>query len=148
MSLAKNYEENTMKSKGFASNSQDTVGSTTIFPSLHSKEMSEIINEPINVTNEQLMDRASCFEMFRKSYRKNEVMEEHKQILKEKYAEGQALGSKVNGTREKINSLKNQIEHLRKEKAIIGLLDSGQENNKSFPEEEKLTQEIEKQKLM
>lgn len=148
MSLAKNYEENTMKSRGFASNSQDTVGSTTIFPSLQSKEMSEIINEPINVTNDQLMDRASFFEMFRKSYRKNEVMEEHKQILKEKYAEGQTLGAKVNGTREKINSLKNQIEQIRKEKAIIGLLDSSQENKKSFPEEEKLTQEIEKQKIM
>ncbi len=31
------------------------------------------------------MDRANCFELFRKSYRKNEVMDENKAILKEKY---------------------------------------------------------------
>lgn len=40
---------------------------------------------PLNLSNEQLMDRNNCFELFRKSYRKNEVMEENKLILKEKY---------------------------------------------------------------
>lgn len=33
---------------------------------------------PLSLTNEQLMDRANCFELFRKSYRKNEALEENK----------------------------------------------------------------------
>ena len=46
---------------------------------------------PLNLTNEDLMDRAKCFDLFRKSYRllyfinikwnfirKNEIMEENK----------------------------------------------------------------------
>lgn len=148
MNLLKSNEDSNMKFKSLSSNSQETRGSTTAFSSV-SKDLGEILNGPIQVTNEQLMDRAACFEMFRKSYRKNEAMEEHKQILKEKYEEGQSLGAKVNNARQKINSLKNQIEQIRKEKAIIGLMDSGQEfSNKKFPEEEVLTQEIEKNKLM
>ena len=55
------------------------------------------------------MDRAVCFEMFRKSYRKNEVMEEHKQILKQKFEEGKLLGEKVNNIRMNIMQLKNQV---------------------------------------
>jgi hypothetical protein len=64
---------------------------------------------PLNLTKEQLMDRANCFEMFRKSYRKNEAMEENKEILKEKYAKGKALGNAVNAARARINELKNQV---------------------------------------
>ncbi len=47
---------------------------------------------PLNLTNDQLMDRANSFELFRKSYRKNELMEENKLILKEKYDRGKLLG--------------------------------------------------------
>jgi len=38
------------------------------------------------------MDRANSFELFRKSYRKNELMEENKNILKEKFEKGKFLG--------------------------------------------------------
>ncbi len=31
------------------------------------------------------MDRAQTFELFRKSYRKNQAMEENKEMLKEKF---------------------------------------------------------------
>ena len=62
---------------------------------------------PLNLSNDQLMDRANCFELFRKSYRKNEVMEENKIILKEKYNEARQLGSIVNNSRQRINELKN-----------------------------------------
>ena len=55
------------------------------------------------------MDRANSFELFRKSYRKNELIEENKTILKEKYDRGKHLGLIVNETRIKINSLKNQV---------------------------------------
>ena len=37
---------------------------------------------PLQLSKEQLLDRVSCFNMFRKSYRKRMAMEETKQILK------------------------------------------------------------------
>jgi len=45
------------------------------------------------------MDRANCFELFRKSYRKNQVMEENKEILKEKFVLARELGANVNDAR-------------------------------------------------
>ena len=115
---------------------------------MQSKEINELISGPIQVTNEQLMDRVACFEMFRKSYRKNEVMEEHKNILKQKFEEGKILGEKVNKARNRVNQLKNQIEAIRKEKAIIGLVSSNDEALKGSPEEEGIAMEIEKNKIM
>ena len=41
------------------------------------------------------MDRVNAFELFRKSYRKNELMEENKLVLKEKYDQGKKLGQQV-----------------------------------------------------
>ena len=48
--------------------------------------------------------------MFRKSYRKNEAMEENRNLLKEKYSKGKELGNAVNDTRNMIKSLTNKIE--------------------------------------
>ena len=48
--------------------------------------------------------------MFRKSYRKNEAMEENRALLKEKYARGKQLGANVNQTRQGIKDLTNQVE--------------------------------------
>lgn len=42
----------------------------------------------IHCTMEDLADRNHAFEMFRRSYRKNEAMAENKELLKEKYAKG------------------------------------------------------------
>lgn len=74
---------------------------------------------PVNLTNEQLKDRAACFEIFRKSYRKNQALEENKEILKEKYARAKQLGAVVNNSRSEINRLKNQVKNIRKQKFII-----------------------------
>ena len=60
-----------------------------------------------------LADRNKAFELFRKSYRKNEVIEENKAILKEKYTEAKALGQKVNERKKRISSLKALIEQRR-----------------------------------
>ena len=57
------------------------------------------------------MDRANCFELFRKSYRKNEVMDDNKSILKSKYTDARSLGAIVNGARTRINDLKNQVKY-------------------------------------
>ena len=43
---------------------------------------------PIKCSLEDLADRAKAFEMFRKSYRKNEAMEDNRALLKEKYGRG------------------------------------------------------------
>ena len=44
-----------------------------------------------------LADRSKAFELFRKSYRKNEVIEENKLLLKEKYRQAKQLGQQVRG---------------------------------------------------
>ena len=51
---------------------------------------------PIQCTLEDLSDRAKAFDMFRKSYRKNEAMEDNRNLLKEKYQRGKDLGNQVN----------------------------------------------------
>ena len=45
--------------------------------------------------------------MFRKSYRKNEAMEENRALLKEKYGRGKQLGQSVNSTRTQIKDFTN-----------------------------------------
>jgi len=65
---------------------------------------------PINLTKEDLMDRAKAFEVFRKSYRKNEAMEDNRNLLKDKYAIGKQLGAEVNSTRNMIKNFTNEIE--------------------------------------
>jgi len=59
---------------------------------------------------DDLKDRTKSFEMFRKSYRKNEAMEENRELLKEKYARGKELGLDVNESRNMIKQLTNKIE--------------------------------------
>jgi len=56
---------------------------------------------------EDLADRAKAFDMFRKSYRKNEAMEENRALLKEKYTRGKQLGGNVNQTRASIKEFTN-----------------------------------------
>lgn len=69
-----------------------------------------MLDGPINCTLEDLADRTKSFEMFRKSYRKNEAMEENRELLKDKYGRGKQLGINVNSNRQKIKDLTNKIE--------------------------------------
>jgi kinesin family member 6/9 len=69
-----------------------------------------MITAPIQCTMEDLADRARAFDMFRKSYRKNEAMEDNRNVLKEKYARGKELGNDVNESRNAIKQLTNKIE--------------------------------------
>ena len=63
---------------------------------------------------EDLADRAKAFDMFRKSYRKNEAMEDNRELLKQKYARGKHLGQSVNQSRQMIKQYTNEIEQIRK----------------------------------
>lgn len=76
---------------------------------------------------EDLADRAKAFEHFRKSYRKNEAMEDNRNLLKDKYARGKQLGQSVNVTRNEIKEFSNQIEAIRKQNALRGMVDENGE---------------------
>lgn len=52
------------------------------------EEVQKMISEPIQCSMEDLADRAKVFDMFRKSYRRNEAMEDNRNLLREKYARG------------------------------------------------------------
>ena len=93
----------------------------------------------LSISKEDLNDRAKAFDIFRKSYRKNEAMEDHKNVLKEKYKYGKELGIDVNLKRDKIKELVSKIEQIRKENALKGLIDSS--NNVIVSEEETKLQE-------
>jgi kinesin family member 6/9 len=64
-------------------------------------------NGPVTVSYEDLADRTKAFDLFRRSYRKNEAMEENRELLKVKYARGKELGTLVNESREQIKSITN-----------------------------------------
>ncbi len=106
-----------------------------------------MIIAPIACTAEDLADRARSFEMFRKSYRKNEAMEENRSLLKDKFVRGKELGNNVNDSRNQIKALTNKIEQIRKENAMRGLVDSQTGEVLKTPEEDGLQQQISKHKL-
>lgn len=91
------------------------------------KEAQALVDGPIQCSLEDLADRAKAFDMFRKSYRKNEAMEENRALLKEKYGRGKQLGASVNQTRTQIKDLTNQIEQIRKQNALRGMVDDNGE---------------------
>ena len=86
-----------------------------------------MVEGPIQCSMEDLADRTKAFDMFRKSYRKNEAMEENRALLKEKYGRGKQLGTNVNQTRTQIKDLTNQIEQIRKQNALRGMVDDNGE---------------------
>ena len=91
------------------------------------KDAQALVDGPIQCSLEDLADRAKAFDMFRKSYRKNEAMEENRALLKEKYGRGKQLGTNVNQTRLQIKNLTNQIEQIRKQNALRGMVDDNGE---------------------
>lgn len=106
-----------------------------------------MIFAPIACTMEDLADRARSFDMFRKSYRKNEAMEDNRNLLKDKYARGKELGNDVNDSRNQIKSLTNKIEQIRKENAMRGMIDAGTGEVIKTPEEEQIQGQINKHKV-
>ncbi len=65
-----------------------------------------------------LLARNEAFESFRRSYRKNQMMEQNKAELKQKFDEAKALGERVNSARGSINALKGKVEAVRRSRAI------------------------------
>ena len=99
------------------------------------QEVERMVHAPVQCSLEDLADRAKSFDMFRKSYRKNEAMEDNRNLLKEKYALGKQLGSDVNQSRQLIKSFTAEIEQIRKQNAMRGLVDDNGEIIKTEEEE-------------
>lgn len=72
-------------------------------------DLENMLISPLTLTNEQLKDRAQCWDMFRKSYRKNQAMEENKEVLKEKIDQAKRLGNNINNSRSEISRLKDKV---------------------------------------
>ncbi|GLI60663.1 hypothetical protein VaNZ11_002864, partial [Volvox africanus] len=68
-----------------------------------------------------LADRNKAFELFRKSYRQNEVIEENKALLKSKYDSAKALGAAANESKGRINELRAAIERHRMQRAAAAV---------------------------
>merc|ERR1719506_418000 len=100
---------------------------------------------PMEVLSEMdlLKDRNKAFEAFRKSYRKNEVIESQKQTLREKFGMAKATGEAVNAARAQINSIKARIEQRRVE---LDMQHGGADEVPEDPQEQELRHELEENK--
>ena len=68
-----------------------------------------------------LRDKKRSFEAFREHYERRDVIDENKQLLRDRYTNAKAMGEKVNMARQRINSIKGNIEQLRVESAMRGV---------------------------
>lgn len=92
-----------------------------------------------------LADRAKAFELFRRSYRKNEAIEENKQLLKVRYDEAKRMGAEVNDAKGRIQALKTAIEQRRIQRSVGGLAD-GSAPDSPDADEDRLRREIDGEK--
>ena len=133
-----------------ASESPESKRTVDMATRLRERSMAESRMQPsvsIQISPEDLQDRSKAFEVFRRSYRKNEAMDENKLILKEKINRAKALTQDINNARNRIEAIKNEIEELRRENALQGLVDR---NNVPLdhPKEEPLRSELERAKMV
>lgn len=91
-----------------------------------------------------LGDRNKAFELFRKSYRQNEVIEENKLLLKQKYEAAKGVGQAVNDSKQRITELKALIEQRRVQRAMSGNGDEDEAGED--PEESRCKDLIEQEK--
>ncbi|KAG2448579.1 hypothetical protein HYH02_006470 [Chlamydomonas schloesseri] len=106
------------------------------------EEMAVLMN--INL----LADRNKAFELFRKSYRQNEVIEENKQLLKAKYDSAKSLGAAVNDSEGRINELRAAIEQRRMQRgaAAVAAGMSPEQLTDDDPEESRCKELMEQEK--
>jgi hypothetical protein len=90
----------------------------------------------VKLDQEDLIDKTKAFDKFRKSYRKNEAMEDNKEILKDKIAKGKVTGVRAKELKEEMKHITAKIEEIRREKAMRGLVDDEGNIMKSDEEDE------------
>nr|XP_058954931.1 kinesin-like protein KIF6 [Pocillopora verrucosa] len=96
--------------------------------------------------DEMSVGRKEAFETFRRDYPHNDTIEENKQTLKQRYAEAKRLGEQVNSSRQKINSIKTQIEQQRVRRSMQGFVNGTEGIDDVDPVEQSLRQAIEEEK--
>ena len=67
----------------------------------------------VSLTPEELKDQAAAFEKFRKSYWKNEAMEDNKRLLRDKMNCGKKTGIELKGLKDTISHLTDKVEEIR-----------------------------------
>ncbi|KAM3133521.1 hypothetical protein pb186bvf_014363 [Paramecium bursaria] len=132
-----------MEKKAQAASGYDTNVSQAQTKVSQIQQAQSVLYEPLNISNEQLMDRNSALEMFRKSYRKNQAMEEAKEQMQDKIMRSKELALIINRQRDIVNQVKNQIEQCRKDKVLMGMVNNDNSQNQ---DEERLMVEYNKQK--
>lgn len=96
--------------------------------------------------DEMSVGRKEAFETFRRDYAQNDTIEENKQTLKQRYAEAKRLGEQVNNSRQKINSIKSQIEQHRVRRSMQGFVNGTDEAEDVDPVEQNLRDTMEEEK--
>lgn len=96
--------------------------------------------------DEMSVGRKEAFETFRRDYPHNDTIEENKRTLKQRYAEAKRLGEQVNSSRQKINSIKSQIEQHRVRRSMQGFVNGTEGMEDVDPVEQNLRQAIEEEK--
>jgi len=65
-----------------------------------------------------LLDRNKAFEVFRKSVRRSETLEDNREVIRKLLVEAKSLGEKANAARELMNGVKKKVEKVRIERAM------------------------------
>ncbi|NWH66908.1 KIF6 protein, partial [Geococcyx californianus] len=87
-----------------------------------------------------------AFEVFKQDHADNITIEDHKQLLKQRFAEAKCLGEKINEERNRINHLKGKITQRHIQRAALAVSSPSEELNALDPLEEKLRMQIEEGK--
>ncbi|NXY42089.1 KIF6 protein, partial [Ceuthmochares aereus] len=87
-----------------------------------------------------------AFEVFKQDHADSITIEDHKQLLKQRFAEAKCLGEQLNEVRDRINRLKGAITQRHIQRAALAVSSPSEELNKLDPVEEKLRRQIEEGK--
>ncbi|GFH05644.1 kinesin-like protein [Haematococcus lacustris] len=93
------------------------------------------------------LSRTQAFELFRKSYRQNEVIEENTALLESKYRAAKEMGGVVNASKARMNELKALIEQRRIQRSVAAMQGDADAAAADDPEENRCKALIEKEKL-
>jgi kinesin family protein 6/9 len=88
---------------------------------LHARTSPEVRGASESEDSAALAARLKAFEEFRRSYRKNQLIEEQKDALKAKIEAAQKLGESINRERNNINAAKARIEQRRLARGVASL---------------------------
>ncbi|NWH78721.1 KIF6 protein, partial [Piaya cayana] len=87
-----------------------------------------------------------AFEVFKQDHADSITIEDHKQLLKLRFAEAKCLGEKLNEVRNTINHLRGTVTQRHIQRAALAVSSPSEELNMPDPVEQKLRRQIEEEK--